>query len=1012
MWSWCSFVICLLILSANGALGAREFGGCYSEQRITNLRRNCERFDWVREEREKAVSAAKPWLAISDDDLWKMVPGQDLPRCIDVTLDRLTTGPTRLGCLKCGDKIFGHGNYPYNPDFKKQPFKLVCPSCSVVFPTNDFGKYYESGIDERGVFNPARADRSLLFNTDHPDSGDPLRSYGVDDGLGYIDADGRAHKFIGYYTWKYWMHVYGGLSALANAYLYTGDKTYARKAAILLDRIADVYPSMDWKPYADRGWFHSDGGAGTGKIEGRIWECFVATQFADAYDKIISGTDDNPELYACLQRQASRFNLPRPKGTRELFVQNVDDGVLRCVVAGIHSGQIKGNEGMHQRAMTMCAIALDTEPETTQWLDWLFDPRGGAIPGLIVGSFDRDGVSPEGAPGYALSWGINFNTVAKRLAAYGKYKRHDLYRDFPQFRASFTAASRMCALGRATPNIGDTGVTGKVGSVSVNLEFMADGYRFTRDPEIAVAAWRANGNSARGLGRDVFAAQPDELSREIEAVGNKAGPRPLGGYNMSGFGLAILECGAGASATALCCNYGRTMMHAHLDALNFDLLACGAWLAPDHGYPEFATAWPSRTEWTHNTISHNTVVIDGHPQESAWGGHTRLFKQLPGFGVFELDCRAAYPGMQEYARAMFLVEAPGGNSYAVDIFRAVGGKDHLLSFHGPPGEITSAGLTLEDQGSGTYAGKNVAFQAKPDGFPMGYSWLYSVKRQTAPPPEFQLDWKAEVAYRGLKQNDNVHLRMHAFSGCNDVAIADGDPPQNKPGNPRRLGYVLMHRTGDTTLASTFLLVLEPYRDKPFIRSVRQLDAGTSGSNAARAGLRIEQANGMVDYLLWNLSGGKVDFAGDISLDGKAGFVRVVGEKVTSAVLVQGSALACKGAELKGMPAFKGKVVKMNRELDGGGWLWVDTELPDDGSLTGEQIMVDPASERDACYTIREVKRDGRLTKVFCGPISFVRGYHGEPAKLRGQPVARDYTKGYVYDFEVGAGFSIPLHVSR
>jgi len=57
-------------------------------------------------------------------------------------------------------------------------------------------------------------------------------------GFGYVGKNGRAYKFIGYYTWKYWEYINNGLAALADAFLYTGDKRYAHKAAIFLDRIA------------------------------------------------------------------------------------------------------------------------------------------------------------------------------------------------------------------------------------------------------------------------------------------------------------------------------------------------------------------------------------------------------------------------------------------------------------------------------------------------------------------------------------------------------------------------------------------------------------------------------------------------------------------------------------------------------------------------------------------------------------------------------------------------------
>ena len=178
-----------------------------------------------------------------------------------------------------------------------------------MFPTNDFGKFYASAIDERGQFDASKGDKTLLFNEAHPNPSDPMHKYGVDDGFGYIDQNGRSHKFIGYYVWKKWDYISSGLSLLADAYLYSGDKKYARKAAILLDRIADVYPEMDWKPYADKGWYHSDGGRNMGKIHGSIWETQIITSFADSYDKIISGTVDNSELYSFLKKQSKKYTI-------------------------------------------------------------------------------------------------------------------------------------------------------------------------------------------------------------------------------------------------------------------------------------------------------------------------------------------------------------------------------------------------------------------------------------------------------------------------------------------------------------------------------------------------------------------------------------------------------------------------------------------------------------------------------------------------------------------------------
>ncbi|MGB7158264.1 MAG: hypothetical protein WBD40_09380 [Tepidisphaeraceae bacterium] len=1022
-------VVIAFSLIGQSALAAREHGGRYTAERLANARANCEKYEWATKVRDGAVTRAAPWLEKSDEALWSMVPGQELPRTIDVTMDRnVKIGPKRLGCLKCGDKIDAFGNYPYEPDIANKPWKLTCPSCKVVFPTNDFAKYYASAIDAHGLFNPAKGDRSLLFNAEHPDPKDPLHKYGVDDGFGYIDENGRVHRFIGYYTWKYWRHLFSGVDALADAFVYTGDRQYAHKAAVLLDRIADVYPTMDWKPYAERGWYHSDGNSTFGKIEGRIWECGVMSGLVGAYDKVLSGTADDPALYAFLKSRSEQFKLPAPKGTRDLLVQNIDDRLLREIVKGIHAGQIIGNEGMHQRTMATCAVALDSQPESEQWLDWVFAPDGGALPGLIVGDLDRDGISPEAGPGYALSWGVGFAEVANLIGDYPRYAKQNLYRDFPQFRATFTSAYRLCALGVATPNIGDTGSTGSVGRANVNVAFMADGYRYTRDPALAVAAYRANGNSAKGLGRDIFAKDPDTLAAEIEQHGKKAGPRAVGSSLVSGYGLALLESDAGPAGTALSFYYGRSTYHGHLDHLNIDLLAFGKWLMPDHGYPEFATAWPHRSAVTINSLAHNLVLIDQQPQEREYGGKTRLFNRLPGLSVFQADAPGGYKKQaKEYARTVVLIDVPGDNAYAIDVFHVTGGKDHLYSFHGPPGEITpiGSGLNLVAQDGGSYAGADVPF--KSDKGPLGYSWFYNVKRDAKPAAQFTLDWKAQPGYRGTKPDEDTHLRFHSLTPLDDVALADADPPQNKPGNPRRIGYALLHRTGggqregeappepssakpSSDLSSTFTSVIEPYQAKPFIKSVERIETTSSPKAVA---IRVELADGTIDHVVFNPSGGTLKLANGLSLTGTLAHVRESGGKVQRVALVGASELSYNDAQVTAQPAITGKIAKMNRQLDGGGWIWLDapsaSPAPAPQSLVGQHILIDNNNERDATYPIVSAEKDGNLTKIFCGPISFVRGYAGPSTTIRNKPLPKRYDQGFVYDFEEGATFRIPLH---
>ena len=65
-----------------------------------------------------------------------------------------------------------------------------------------------------------------------------------------------------------------------------------------------------------------------GKIAGSIEETGNVQQLADPYDKIQSGTQDDPELYAFLLQKSKQYKLANPKGTRDNFIENVDNGII------------------------------------------------------------------------------------------------------------------------------------------------------------------------------------------------------------------------------------------------------------------------------------------------------------------------------------------------------------------------------------------------------------------------------------------------------------------------------------------------------------------------------------------------------------------------------------------------------------------------------------------------------------------------------------------------------------
>ena len=156
---------------------------------------------------------------------------------------------------------------------------------------------------------PELADRSLLVNTLYPEKGP---TWGVDDGYGWVDEKGNRYTFISYYVhWHLWYSngiIQKAVRSLRDAYIYTGDIEYARAGIVLLDRIADIYPSLDASEYDPTIYLQSAQGTGTGKAVGSIWETSLVEDFVSAYDVFYPAMDD-PEVVAFLSEKGQEYKL-------------------------------------------------------------------------------------------------------------------------------------------------------------------------------------------------------------------------------------------------------------------------------------------------------------------------------------------------------------------------------------------------------------------------------------------------------------------------------------------------------------------------------------------------------------------------------------------------------------------------------------------------------------------------------------------------------------------------------
>jgi hypothetical protein len=317
--------------------------------------------------------------------------------------------------------------------------------------------------------------------------------------------------------------------------------------------------------------------------------------------------------------------------------------------------------------------------------------------------------------------------------------------------------------------------------------------------------------------------------------------------------------------------------------LNIELFAKSLDLMPDQGYPEFATAWPSRQEWTSNTISHNTVVVDRTKQRESFSGTARFVEDGEGTSAAEVYADKVYPQTSLYQRTSALVDVSDSDFYLVDIFRVEGGKEHHYSLHGPEGEVETEGLNLVEQKTGTLAGENIELGADLGGREelwenaSGFQYLYDVKCDSKPSEHPAVTWKVKDTWNVLKKDSDVRLRMNLVNPQGEVILAHGNPPQNKPGNPKNLTYLIM---ANKSSKSTFTSVIEPYSGSRVIKDIQRTDDGDTVI------LKLTLVNGRTDYIISSTGPASVKLNGNYNFTGRFGVISEENGKFVERLVVK------------------------------------------------------------------------------------------------------------------------------
>ena len=961
----------------------------YTEEKIANLRKNIAQFDWAKEKAEKIIANADFYLNYGVERLLTFFTPQEIPRS-GWALNH------HMGCPHCGEEMLRYSMGGWKIDYVRHPWKVTCPNCGRLYPSNDFGAFFESGLDEHGMFSYDRADRSLLVNELYPEMGP---DFAVDDGHGWVsdpsDPEWSRFGFIPFYVACAAYHAspkdtkpeerFGlyAIKVLSLAYMITQDRKYGYAGAALYYRFALMYPTLDISVYKwDDGYRHCHGHTGLGRFAGSIWDTIIMNMAVEWYDMLFPCIDDAFAAY--LQESTARYIGQAPQNGVQIRAA-IEENIHMQMYPDVRTYIMNCNAGPQHELLLKTAKILDRDDLFDEYADYLFKyidhVRAGQnrvdLETLFLSEIDRDGFAGEVSAGYNSMWFSAFSGVAELLRGH-KYDllNHVKFRKFGNMMSNYVTADHY------TMNIADSAECGNRDVVLLRNEQV---WFFLETGSVQEAQLLVQESGDGPICTDWF-KDCAEVDRLIRAAAEKAGPFQSESRCFSGYGLSMIESHPEEKdPESAGLFFGHNFGHGHRDTMNLYLYGFGIDLMPDHGYPNYPDNNPERFRWTSNYICHNTAALRQReafseemlekPREfpnlenHSLGGKIHHYHTDGLVSVMDVDASHTFNhdlvDFQEdlYRRTLITIDLDGKSRYLLDLF-AVGAAESHLSYHALGTETNICGAEFVPQDGGTYAGADIPYADYRYShlWADGFNYLTNVRRGKIS-EAFTVDWTCVDNWKVWDRARNVHLKLHMLSGADEAALCTGKPPQTKPGNPRELTYLIAKHSGPTDYVS----VLEPYEDAAFIASC---DAKQDGDTVT---LTVTHTNGSVDTVC-------------VTRDGTA--LRVAVESTTGYRMAYGDTV------LTGMvDAFTKELTSEN---------CVTVRLDSDVSaeaLVGKFIDIDTDVEPNAFYEIKgaELLANG-LWKLDVGDCSFITGY-----------IDRDHKElGMTYSIGEGASVRITM----
>jgi len=775
----------------------------------------------------------------------------------------------------------------------ERPDELKCNYCAMVFP-ND--KYPDDQVIE--------GTNSL---------GEPF-SYRY-----YHEPKKNINMFFGAHIIMFkrgW--ILNQLNALAVAYHATGKPEYARRAALILDRIAQLYPHYP----AMRQWITTfefpAKQAPPWPREGGKWGRWMESEIPE--QAIIKGYDliyDSEELDKLSQVRGydvrEKIEKDFLKATWE-YINTWDD-----FTDNIAPGYLLGAAQIGQ---------VINEPHYVHWAyHWMLE--------ILYGGCFYDGMWRE-APSY------HYQTLG------------GLERDFREL----------------------TGYSDPPGYLDAEYNERFDNLDPKKDNPFIARAVRApavldfpNGNSS-----PIHDTWPND--------GNSKPRIKTVSTITPGYGHASLGRGEGPHQMQAQLHFSGAYGHSHLDNLNLTLFAKGRELLCDVGYNHTQVRrWNSSTI-SHNLVAIDrrqqtgggsdgdllAYFPDANGAAMVEADGRRAYKEIEG--------------LEQYRRMLVLVPVSAENAYVVDVFRVKGGSTHDWLVHGSGDDDMTAECNVKLTGKRQNMLEEGEEWVEPRDEQSSYNvWgcIRDVADGKANGMVETVFRYVDEPQKGVRIHLlAADPGSAAVPAPTQVYLGKSVAPRRAGSDTRKafdywMPQLVVRKTGQGPLDSVFVAVEEPFDGKTFLTAIEPVALTPPGAGAVA--LRVTHGDS-VDTIISTLDEAPYPerkTASGVSMRGRLGIVRQRGEETLGAWLFQGEELGCKQWRISTETGgYAGEISAATRKAQGADSdaFITDAQLPLGDTLQGVWMIVTHGNGYTHGYEIERIEETGGKRAIV---VSFDHG---------------------------------------